>query len=300
MNIKRTLFTGILMCILWGCSEAPAPPPPPPASVPGLADHLAGGTTAAGSGGSSTVAKTGTSTGSSAATKNGDDEPVEPLPEWPKPADRDVMDLSMSVTDQDGRSLKIDDLTGKATVASFIFTRCANPQMCPLIVMRMAYLQREAKKRGMGDDVQFLLISYDPKFDTPKRLKAYGADRGLEFTNAYMLRPKLADLGDLFSEFQLNVAFNDNGTIANHLMELYVLDQQGRHVRWYRGKWNDQMVLGDLKRLVDEKDRGSKPETSKPETSKPDTSKPAVPEADEPKTAAPDPGTSNPDVDKPK
>ena len=119
---------------------------------------------------------------------------------WTEPGDRWKMSLDYAFKDQDGKEVSLSDFRGRPIVASFIFTRCANPEMCPKVVAKFASMQRDAQKAGIGDDVWFLLISFDPEHDTPEKLKAYGAERGVRFTNARMLVPSGAKYREFLIE----------------------------------------------------------------------------------------------------
>jgi protein SCO1/2 len=92
-------------------------------------------------------------------------KPKRPAPAmlWPIPR--------WSLTDQDGRPFGADQLRGKVYVANFIFTRC--PTSCPRLTRKMAAL--ETRLRAHGARVQFVSISVDPTWDTPARLREYGA-----------------------------------------------------------------------------------------------------------------------------
>lgn len=172
--------------------------------------------------------------------------------QWVDPSQRETFDLGFSMTDQDGRSLTLADLLGRPIAMTFIFTRCPNPQMCPLITTAMGRLQNQLEKTSLADQVYLVLLSYDPVFDTPDRLKKYGAQRGLEFTNAYMLRPDPDQFRQLLDEFQIGVHYNPDGSIG-HFIELLLIDHQGRFVRDYQGDiWSNAAVLDDLKQLVAE------------------------------------------------
>lgn len=179
------------------------------------------------------------------------DAPLNDFP-WDGPAAREAMNLNLRATDQDGKALKLSELTGKPIVASFIFTRCGNPQMCPAIVSDFVQLQKLFEKAGLADKVQLVLISYDPMYDTPELLKSYGEVRGLQFTNAKMLRPEPEDFKSLLYEFQLKVDFSATGGIANHSRDLYILDSAGRYLRQYEGIVGHDQVLSDVMRLLRE------------------------------------------------
>jgi hypothetical protein len=57
--------------------------------------------------------------------------------EWLAPDQRTAFDLDHDVTNQDGRAMKLAELKGKPFAVSFLFTRCPNPKMCPLIAETM-------------------------------------------------------------------------------------------------------------------------------------------------------------------
>jgi protein SCO1/2 len=118
----------------------------------------------------------------------------------------------------------------------------------------MANLQRDLEEVELSDKVRLVLITYDPVYDTPARLKAYGADRGLEFTNAVMLRPGFYQFRQLLNEFQVGVDYRADGSIG-HFIELLLIDHKGRFVRDYQGQvWDNPAVLDDLKRLLAEQE----------------------------------------------
>ncbi len=168
---------------------------------------------------------------------------------WLEPADRDVFYLDFAVTDQDGRELNLQDLVGKPIALTFIFTRCPSPDMCPLMTATMAGLQERVEQAGLSDRVRLVMMTYDPTYDTPARLKAYGAGRGLQFTNALMLRPDPDRFRELIDELRIGVSYNADGSIG-HFIELLLIDSDGRYVRDYQGAiWGNEAVLADLKRL---------------------------------------------------
>lgn len=89
---------------------------------------------------------------------------AEPLPVlYPAPA--------FKLTDQDGRTVSLDDLKGKAWVVDFIFTRCPGP--CPLMTSKMV----ELTKSVTSPNLRFISISVDPLHDKPAVLKQYAKER---------------------------------------------------------------------------------------------------------------------------
>lgn len=76
-----------------------------------------------------------------------------------------------ALTDQDGHTVGLKDLLGKAWVANFIFTRCA--ATCPAQSKNLADFQAKLADSPLRDKVRIVSVSVDPEFDTPKVLKAY-------------------------------------------------------------------------------------------------------------------------------
>ncbi len=75
---------------------------------------------------------------------------------------------AFSLTNRDGRTVRLPDLQGKPWIADFIFTRC--PASCPLMTARMAKLNRELPR---DLDVRLVSFSVDPEHDTPQVLERY-------------------------------------------------------------------------------------------------------------------------------
>lgn len=177
--------------------------------------------------------------------------------EWLAPDERTAFDLDHGVTDQDGRAMKLADLRGKPFAVSFLFTRCPNPRMCPLIAETMRDLQRKLARDGLADKVRLVLITIDPVYDSPERLKEYAVNRGLTADAAggegvLLLRPEPERFAAIMTEFQAGVGFDENAT-PTHRIELILADREGRFVRDYQGAvWKNGPVLEDLRKLVAE------------------------------------------------
>ncbi len=75
---------------------------------------------------------------------------------------------AFSLTNRDGRMVRLQDLKGKPWIADFVFTRC--PASCPLMTARMAKLNRELPD---DHDVRLVSFSVDPEHDTPQVLQRY-------------------------------------------------------------------------------------------------------------------------------
>ncbi len=78
--------------------------------------------------------------------------------------------------DQAGRRFRFSDLRGKDTVLSFIYTRCRDPRMCPLISAKFHGLQQRIGTRPM----HLVEVTLDPSFDRPPVLAHYGKTFGAD------------------------------------------------------------------------------------------------------------------------
>ena len=98
--------------------------------------------------------------------------------------DQSIYNLGSTWMDQSGASIAIASLRGQPIVAAMTYTSCKD--ICPLIVADMMAIEDQLKAMHM-DNVRFVLFSIDPQIDTPERLKAYAAERGLDLSRWSLL-----------------------------------------------------------------------------------------------------------------
>jgi protein SCO1 len=73
-------------------------------------------------------------------------------------------------TDQTGRTFRFSELRGRDVVLAFVYTRCQDPRMCPLISTKFHALQQRIGKRAM----HLVEVTLDPSYDRPAVLARYG------------------------------------------------------------------------------------------------------------------------------
>jgi len=78
--------------------------------------------------------------------------------------------------DQRGRPFRFSQLRGEDVVLAFIYTRCQDPRMCPLVSAKFNALQR---KRG-ARNLHLVEVTLDPSYDRPPILARYGAAFGAD------------------------------------------------------------------------------------------------------------------------
>lgn len=131
-----------------------------------------------------------------------------------------------TLTDQDGRPLRLSSLRGKAVLMFFGYTSC--PDVCPTTLLRF-----ERARKALGADaerVAFVMISVDPERDTPQRLKAHleqydPAIVGLTGTPGAVR--EVMERYQVVAE-KTPVAGSAVGYVVNHSAAVYLVDPAGR------------------------------------------------------------------------
>jgi protein SCO1 len=146
------------------------------------------------------------------------------------------------------------ELSGKPLALTFAYTRCDNPNKCPVTIASMARLQRALRAAHLEPRVRLVVITLDPHHDDAVRLAAMGKLQGLLLgENALMLRPSADELERLEQTLDVPVG-HGAGQINGHGIALYLFDRHGRYVRRYHSVvWKDANVLSDLRKLSTER-----------------------------------------------
>ena len=74
-----------------------------------------------------------------------------------------------ALVDEHGRPFHLRELRGKTLVLAFMYTRCPDPNECPLISANFAGLQR----RIASGPFALVEVTLDPGYDSPARLLDY-------------------------------------------------------------------------------------------------------------------------------
>lgn len=117
-------------------------------------------------------------------------------------------------------------------IASFFFTRC--PSVCPLLMTRMAELQKRFRDAGI-DDIRLVSITVDPVNDTPEALREAEPRYGVDERRWTLLTGPLdrvrALCVDGFHVPGFEQAYAGEGDIP-HTTKVVLVDGQGR-IRGY-------------------------------------------------------------------
>lgn len=165
---------------------------------------------------------------------------------------------SVEFEDHNGTPITYDQFfAGQPSIVAFFYTRCDNPQKCSLTVAKLARVQRQLVERGIADQVRTAAITYDPGFDLPSRLLAYGRGRQMLMDEGHRLLRATTGIEPLRAYFGLGVNFVES-LVNRHRIEIYVLDGAGRIAASFsRIHWDEREVVDRAATMLRDDNPGS-------------------------------------------
>lgn len=145
--------------------------------------------------------------------------------------------MELSWTGDDGQAIKLENLKGHPVLITMAYSTCR--KTCTVTLRQLEEFQLEAD--AQRKDVEIVVVSYDPKNDTPETWANYRKQRRLNRNNWHFLTGKEADtrrlaqwlgLGDYWSlgthvlhDFKISL-LDTNGTMIKQIgwQELHVKD----------------------------------------------------------------------------
>lgn len=140
--------------------------------------------------------------------------------------DDSVYHLTSEWEDQNGNTIKLNQLKGDAVVMVMIYTSCKTA--CPRLTADMNTISQKLNKRN-AKNLKYVFVSIDPEKDTPEKMKQYlmtygftgeewlflrsSADNTRELAN--VLAVKYKEISPLdFSHSNIISVFNKKGHLA--------------------------------------------------------------------------------------
>jgi cytochrome oxidase Cu insertion factor (SCO1/SenC/PrrC family) len=146
------------------------------------------------------------------------------------------------LVDMNGQSV---DLQHGLTVLSFIYTRCPDPRMCPLVTAKFARMARLLA----GTPVRLLEVTLDPAFDTPAVLRAYARAAGADGTRWTLATGETGAIA-AFAERAGLVVDRPRPGLINHT-EAVLITQNGRLERNIGGNdWSAPEVAAEARSIA--------------------------------------------------
>lgn len=146
---------------------------------------------------------------------------------------------AIPLIDQSGHAFSIAQLRGDAVVLSFIYTRCTDPQMCPLVSSKFERMQQLIGTAR----VRLLEITLDPRFDTPRVLRAYGQAYKAQPNRWTLATGAPAAIDELAARIGIATRWTRPGTLV-HTEAAILIDAEGRIVETIDGNaWTPDQLL---------------------------------------------------------
>ena len=170
---------------------------------------------------------------------------VRPRPFVPVLREGDAVP-STALLDQRGRRFSFATTNGRTTIVSFIYTRCPDAQMCPLVAAKFARMQRELR----GTPIRLVTVTLDPAYDTPSVLTRYGAAYGADPAVWTFVTGPAAAVDDVAGRLGIVVERPRPGVIV-HGEAAIVIDAGGRIARFADGAaWLPDDLLGAARQVA--------------------------------------------------
>lgn len=166
------------------------------------------------------------------------------------------------VLDSEGQPLRLRELTrDRVTVMSFIYTRCAAANACPMATGVLMDLHRlTAEDAALASNLRLVSMSFDPLNDTPERMAAYSAMgdsrksagewRFITTASPEKLKPILDAYGQAVDRKKNP---RDPTGPLNHTLRVFLIDRKGNIRNIYSsGTLDLRLVLADVRTLLAE------------------------------------------------
>ncbi|MEE4681564.1 SCO family protein [Pseudomonas alliivorans] len=162
------------------------------------------------------------------------------------PQSRSLPSLSMS--DQNGAPVAVDELKGKWTLVFFGYTYC--PDICPTTLAQLRDIRTKLPQETV-DNMRVVLVSVDPDRDTSQQLKQYLG----YFDPRYIgLTAPVADIQKLASALSIPFIPADTskpGYTVDHSGNLALIGPDGRQRGFIRSPLNAQKLVAQLPVLLE-------------------------------------------------
>jgi protein SCO1/2 len=179
----------------------------------------------------------------------------KPAVSYHVPAPGDALP-DFKLRNQDGRVIHVSQFRGKRLLMTFIYTRCPLPNFCPLVTHNFAVIEKQlTASPQLRGKTHLLCVSFDPEYDTPERLRAYGAeyigsDAKAAFADWDFAVPEKPVLLEMAKFFDVGITNEPDQTIT-HTLSTTLIGPDGKVIRFYPGNdWTPEQVLADVKQSV--------------------------------------------------
>lgn len=147
----------------------------------------------------------------------------------------------------DGHVMSLADLRGRVVVLTFLFTRCGD--ICPITINKFTWMQDELGD-SFGEDVQFVMITVDPAYDTTEVLSQYAERIGADADGWNFLTGTKRQIETVTRSYGVYATSTDSGALE-HILLTSLIDRDGVIAAQFLGeRFAVEDMLGDLRAMV--------------------------------------------------
>ncbi len=160
-------------------------------------------------------------------------------------------EVPTGVVAQNGNPAGLERLQDGVVFLAFIYTRCPNARMCPLITRRMRQLQQKVRSEG-SPAASFVLATLDPTYDTPAVLRSYADRHDLDRTDFELWTGPPGAVKQLHERYNITAVRPENAEDDPlvHNLRLYLIDRRGTiRAIWTGNDWTVDEVHRRLRSL---------------------------------------------------
>ena len=138
-------------------------------------------------------------------------------------SDNSIYQLNSQWINQDGQKVSLKSFIGKPVVLTMFFANCT--YACPLLVNDMQRMESSISA-NYRNNYRFILVSIDPKRDTPAKLKIYAKEHGLDLSRWTLLTGKSDDIMELAALLGFKYKKDEKGNYS-HSNIITLLNEKG-------------------------------------------------------------------------
>ena len=154
------------------------------------------------------------------------------------------------LVDHNGQPFVADNLKGRWSLVYFGFTFC--PDICPATLSQLNKLDILLKEKSpdLAKEMQYLMVTVDPRRDTPEKLKGYVPYFNKDFTGV------TGDITNVYNlAVQMNVPFTpvidpeDDFYLVDHGANLALINPQGHYHGFIRPPLESNKLMAALQSI---------------------------------------------------
>ena len=154
----------------------------------------------------------------------------------------------LSLIDQDGKAVQVNELKDKWSLLFFGYTFC--PDICPATLAQLRQLQGQLAPE-VRDNLRVILVSVDPNRDTPAQLKKYLDYFDAGFIGLTADEQTLSKLANAVSIPFIPADTSKENYTVDHSGNLVLIGPDGKQRGFIRAPINNTKLAAQLPGLLD-------------------------------------------------